>query len=118
MLLFALLILALAFTISSYIFKKGVLAFAGAGAWIIASIHCFSVSIATWDTYFSLAFLFIALLLACIFSPLAWRETTADNETPEEPDVRDLREEMEAFSRERNQYAFLRGKQPRRRTRW
>lgn len=119
MLLIALIVLALGFTITSYIFKKGMLAFAGAGSWLVASIYCFSKSAEAWDIYFSLAFLFIGLLLACTFSPLAWRETTPQGEVPEEPDIRDLREEMEAFNRERNQFAFLHSKrQPRRRSRW
>jgi len=107
MLLIALIILAMGFTITSYIFKKGVLAFAGAGAWMVTSIYCFSRSLETWDIYFSLAFLFIGLLLACAFSPLAWRETTPDNEMPEDPDARDMRKEIEAFNRERSQYSFL-----------
>ena len=109
MLLIALILLALGFTIVSYIFKKGVLSFAGAGPWMIASIYCFTKSAETWDIYFSLAFLFIGLLLACAFSPLAWRETTPAGETPEEPEIRELREEMAAFNRERGQYDFLYG---------
>jgi len=119
MLLIALIVLAMGFTITSYIFKKGVLAFAGAGAWMITAIYCFSKSTETWDIYFSLAFLFIGLMLACFFSPLAWRETTVGKEIPEDPDIADLRDEMEAFNKERNQYAFLHSnKQPRRKTRW
>jgi len=117
--IYVLIILALAFTISSHIFKKGYLSFAGGGVWIIASVHCFSNSLATWDTYFSLGFLFVALLFTCIFSPLAWRETTPANEMPEDSDIADLRAEMEAFHRERNQYSFLHdNKRPRRRARW
>ena len=86
---------------------------------MIASIYCFIESAETWDVYFSLAFLFIGFLLACIFSPMAWRETATQGEIPEEPDIADLRAEMEAFHRERNQYGFLHSKkQPRRITRW
>ena len=119
MLLISLLVLSLAFTISSHVFKKGVLAFAGAGAWMIATIQAFSMSLVAWDVYFSLAFLFIGLTIACFFSPLAWREATTDNEPPEEPDIADMRAEMETFSRERNQYAFLHdNKRPKRKTRW
>jgi len=119
MLLISLIVLSLAFIISSHIFKKGVLAFAGAGGWMIATIQAFSMSAATWDVYFSLAFLFIGLTIACFFSPLAWRETAVDNEIPEDPDVADLRAEMEAFNRERNNYTSLHSnKRPRRRTRW
>lgn len=119
-LLLVLVILAVAFTIASYIFKKGMLAFTSAGAWILASIHCFSQAILTWDIYFCLGFLFIGLTVACFFSPLAWRETTVGNDPTEEPDIRDLREEIEAFNRERGQYDFLRGnnKRSRRRSRW
>jgi len=114
-----LVILALTFTITSQIFKKGFLAFAGAGAWMIAAIQSFSMSLATWDVYFSLGFLFIGLVLVCIFSPLAWRETTIQGETTEDPDVAAMREEMEALSRDGNQYNFLYKKRSRRkRTRW
>lgn len=114
-----LIVLALTFTVSSHIFKRGVLAFAGSGAWMITSIHCFSMSTETWDVYFSLAFLFIGLTIICSFSPLAWKETTMPGDRTEEPDVMALREEMETFNKERNQYSFLHSKkQPRRRTRW
>jgi len=113
-----LVILALTFTISSHIFKKGFLAFAGAGAWMIATIQSFSMSLATWDVYFSLSFLFIGLTIICMFSPLAWRETTMPGDKTEDPDVMALREEMETFNKERNQYSFLHSKRPRRRNRW
>lgn len=119
MLLIALIILALGFTIVSYIFKKGMLAFAGAGAWMVASIYCFTKSAETWDIYFSLAFLFIGLLLACMFSPLAWRETTTAGERTEDPDAAEMRAEMAEFNRGRNQFSFLHSnRRPRRRTRW
>ena len=115
----ALILLALAFTIASYIFKKGVLAFAGAGSWAIASIYCFIESTEAWDIYFSLAFLFIGLLFACMFSPLAWRETTSAGEIPEEPDIAEMRADTEAFNKGRNQYSFLHSKgRPRRKSRW
>ena len=107
MLLIVLAGLAFGFTIASAVLKKGFLAFAAASVWVITSIYCFTRYTEVWDTYFSLAFLFIGLMLACAFSPLAYRETTPAGERPEEPDVRDLREEMEAFDRERNQYDFL-----------
>ena len=107
MLLIALVGLAFGFTIASVLFKKGFLAFSGAGVWVIASIYCFTKHTEVWDTYFSLGLLFIALMLGCFFSPLAYRETTVAGETPEEPDVADLRAEMEAFERERSRYRFL-----------
>ena len=102
-----LIILALTFTITSLIFKKGFLSFAGAGAWMIATVHCFSMSAINWDTYFSLAFLFIGLTLVCVFAPLAWRETTKEGDEAEDPDTRELHEEMENWNRERRQYNFL-----------
>jgi len=114
-----LVVLALTFTIASYIFKRGMLAFAGAGAWMIATIQAFSMSLVTWDVYFSLAFLFIGLTIACFFSPLAWKETTMPGGRTEDPDVAAMREEMQVWDKERNQYGFLHTKRsPRRRTRW
>ena len=118
MIFFALIFLALVFTIASYVFKKGMLAFAGAGAWIITAIYCFIESTEAWDVYFSLAFLFIGLTIACFFSPLAWRETTIAGEITEDPHVAEMRADMAEFNRERNQYSFLHSKRPRRRTRW
>jgi len=119
MVFFALIFLALAFTIASYIFKRGMLAFAGAGAWIITAIYCFIESTEAWDVYFSLAFLFVGLTMACFFAPLAWRETTMPGEKTEDPDVMALREEMETFDKERNQFSFLHSKRrPKRRNRW
>ena len=118
MLLISLLILSLAFTISSHIFKKGVLAFAGAGAWMIAAIQTFSMSFVIWDVYFSMGFLFIGLTITCFFSPLAWKETTTIGEKTEDPDAAEMRAEMQEFNRGRNQYSFLHSKRPRRRTKW
>ena len=107
MLLAITVILALTFTITSAILKKGYLAFAGSGAWIIASVSAFSQATIDWDTYFCLGFFFIFLSLVEMFSPLAWRETTPEGEEPEEPDIRDMREEMEDWNQERRQYDFL-----------
>jgi len=109
MLLAIVVILALTFTITSAIMKKGYLAFAGSGAWIIACVSAFSQATTDWDTYFCLGFFFIFLALGEMFSPLAWRETTPAGEEPEEPDIRDMREEMESWNKERRQYNFLYG---------
>lgn len=111
--------LAFGFTVISALVKKGWLAYAGAGVWMIATIQAFSISLVTWDVCFSLAFLFIALSLACMFSPLAWRETTSEGETPEDPDVAEMRAEMQELNRERSQFSSLHNnRRPRRRTRW
>ena len=107
MLLAITVILALTFTITSAILKKGYLSFAGSGAWIIACISAFSQATIDWDTYFSLGFFFIFLSLIEMFSPLAWRETTAKGEDSEDPDIRELQEEMENWNKERRQYNFL-----------
>jgi len=115
LLLIALIILALGFTIVSFLFKKGFLAFAGAAVWMITGIYCFSRALETWDTYFSLGFLFLFLTIVFSFSPLSWRETTHPEETPEDPAAKEMREEQEGFDRERNQYGFLyRNRQPKR----
>lgn len=109
---------ALTFTIASYYFKKGVLSFTGASIWLISAIYCFQLSLATWDIYFCLGFLFIMLTVVESFSPLMWGETTPANETPEEPDIAEMRAEMEAFNKERSQYNFLYKNKPKRRARW
>jgi len=109
MLLWILIFLALAFLALSMIFKKGYLAFASSGVWMVAGIYCFSRALEYWDVYFSLGFLFMAFVLACAFAPLAWRETTPANERAEEPDVlvAGLREEMGISADERGQFDFL-----------
>ena len=109
MLLAITVILALTFTITSAVMKKGYLAFASSGAWIIACVSAFSQATTDWDTYFCLGFFFIFLSLVEIFSPLAWRETTKEGEETEDPDIRDMREEMEGWNKERQQYGFLYG---------
>lgn len=114
MLLWILIFLALGFLAMSLIFKKGYLAFASAGVWIVAGVYCFSRALEYWDVYFSLGFLFMAFVLACSFAPLAWRETTPEGEKAEDPDVAAMREEMESFNTERNQYDFLYSKPKRR----
>jgi len=105
MLLAVITILALTFTITSAILKKGFLSFAGAGAWIIASVYCFSLHTLAWDTYFCLGFFFIFLSLAEMFSPLAYRETTKEGEETEDDDG--MRAEFESWNKERNRYNFL-----------
>jgi hypothetical protein len=109
MLLWILIFLALAFLALSIWKKKGYLAFAASGVWIVAGVYCFSRALENWDVYFSLGFLFMAFVLVCAFAPLAWRETTPANERAEEPDalVEGLREEMGASDSERGQFDFL-----------
>ena len=96
--------LAFGFTVVSVIFKKGWLAYSAAAIWIISSIHCFSEHTVTWDTYFSLGFLFIFLMVVCTFSPLAYKEKGGETE---DPDVAEMRAEMSEFNKYRNQYSFL-----------
>ena len=107
MLLAIVVILALTFTITSAVMRRGYFAYASSGAWLVACITAFSQSTTDWDAYFLLGFLFVALTLLGFFMPLAWRETTIVGEEPEEPDVRELHEEMENWNRERRQYNFL-----------
>jgi membrane protein implicated in regulation of membrane protease activity len=109
-------ILSLTFTITSMVFKKGYLAFAGSGSWIITGIHSFTLVLSTWDVFFCLGFLFIMLAVVESFSPLAWRETTPDNEMSE--DAIEMKAEMEAWDKERGQFSFLRKPSRRRRVRW
>lgn len=104
MLLAILIATALTFTITSTIFKKGFLAYAGAAVWIITAISCFDRALDYWDTYYCLGFLCIGLMLADIFAPAAYRETTPDNETPEEPDMLEVMQERQRFLRERKPY--------------
>ena len=110
MLLIVLAGLAFGFTIASVILKKGSLSFAGASVWIITSIYCFTKYTVTWDTYFSLGFLFLFLTLVEAFSPLAWREKPDDDD--ESPDMRNMREEMESWNKERQQWNFLYSNKP------
>lgn len=107
MVLIALIILAIGFTISSYFFKKGMLAFGGAGAWAVTGVYCYTRAAEMWDVYYCLFWLCMGLTIACSFSPLAYRETTPAREEVEEPDVKTIREELETLQREQNQYAFL-----------
>lgn len=99
---------AIALLALSLIFKKGFLSFGAAGVWVVASVFCFSRALEYWDTYFSLAFLFMAFVLACAFAPLAWRETTPANERTEEDSlVSGLREEMAERDSDLGQWGFL-----------
>jgi len=107
MLLAVLAALAFGFTVVSILFKKGWLAYSAAAVWIIASIHCFTMHTETWDTYFSLGFLFIFLMLVSVFSPLAFKETTMKGDKTEDPDVAEMRAEMAEFNKYRNQFSFL-----------
>ncbi len=107
MTLIALILMAMAFIITSYIFKKSVLAFAAAGSFGLLGYYALTKSTATWDVYFSLFWLSMGLLIACMFAPLAYRETTPDSEETEEPDARELRIEMEEAHREQNIYSSV-----------
>ena len=107
MILIALLLLSLVFTVCSYVFKKGALAFAGAGGWIATAVYCYTTSTAEWDIYYILFFLACGLVIASAFSPLAYRETTPANEDTEDPDDRAMREEIEAITKERRRFAYL-----------
>lgn len=105
----------LTLTIAAYIVKKGVLAFAAAGFWFIFAIFSFAQSVINWDIYFCVAFISIGMFLTCVFSPLAWRETTAEGDRVEDPDERALMQELQQAKRETSLYSMMRTeKRPRR----
>lgn len=115
----AVVVMALSFTIASYCFKKGMLAFAASGAWTVSAVYSYTNSAAVWDIYFFEFLLFCGLIIACAFSPLAYRETTPEDEPPEDPDIKELREEIEGMRKLREQYSFLYSRRkPRKRSRY
>lgn len=107
---FMIMFLTMSMTIASFVFKKGFISFLAAGAWVIMAMFAISQSIGLWDIYSYLLFLSIAMIMACVFAPLAWRETAAGGEKAEESEdseTEDLRKEIEAMRREQAKYAFL-----------
>lgn len=107
--------IVISLTIASHIVKKGVLSFAAAGFWMIFVVFALDTYTTVWDVYYCIFLISSGMVIVCIISPLAWRETSSDNEEVEEPDVAELRHEIEQIEREKNQYNFLYRNKKRRR---
>lgn len=109
MTLIALIVLALGFTISGYVLKRGVLAFAAAGCWIILFMYSLNASTSSWDIFYSLAWVSLGLAITSLFATLTRKDTSGDTDEQEEedPDVTETRREMAAAQREQQQYSFL-----------
>jgi len=70
MLLLVLLFLAVILMISGYALRSMAIAYAGAGGWMIFGAHSYTESLATWDVYYSLFFLAMAMVILCILEPV------------------------------------------------
>ena len=71
MLLLGLLFFAIAFTISSAVFKKGWLSFAGAGGWIATAVYCYTKAAAMWDIYYILFWIFMRADYSLLVIPVS-----------------------------------------------
>jgi len=62
------------FTIATYVFKKPVLAFAGAGGWVIFGVYSYTMSVAAWDIYYGIFFLAMGMVIVCVLEPILMRQ--------------------------------------------
>ena len=96
MLMLGFIFLCLGLTISSYVLRKGVLAYAGAGAWMILGTYSYTQSAGGWDIYMALFWLCMAMLLASVLEPVAMR-TKAEEIVDEEVEVDEAMAELKAM---------------------
>lgn len=75
MLLLVLLVLALVLMVSGYALKNMAIAYAGGGGWMLLGAHSYTESLATWDIYYCLFFLSMAMVILCILEPVILRKT-------------------------------------------
>ena len=66
--------MALVMTIATYVLKKPVLAFAGAGFWLLFGVYCYVLSVVAWDIYYGLFVLSAGMLIVCVLEPILMRQ--------------------------------------------
>lgn len=76
-------VLALLLTIMGYRFRRPSLGFAGSGIWIIFAVFSLGYSTATWDIYFGMFWLGIALAIVVALETFVLRPKKSEEE-PEE----------------------------------
>lgn len=102
---YGLLALALVPTIAALAIKtgRGILAFLGAGGWILFGVHCYTLSTATWDIYYSVFWLSMGMVFVSSLMPALLREKAEDEslENTNEYADDDVRDNPELFPKVR-----------------
>jgi hypothetical protein len=74
MMLIALIIMALGLTLAGFLRENKILAFGGAGAWMVLGGYAYTRFTTAWDVYYGLFFLCMALVIVCSLEPVLMRE--------------------------------------------
>jgi multisubunit Na+/H+ antiporter MnhG subunit len=112
--LIAFVLMALAPMIAAFAVDKGrtALSLVGAGGWLILGVYCYTSHVTTWDIMYSVFWLAMIMVVACVYLAVIMREKKEDEATLEEdPTVANIRELEE--DRDRHSQIFRpRGKRP------
>lgn len=114
MTLIAFVMLALGFTIATFILQSGrtILAFASAGGWIVLAVYSYTRSTATWDIYYALFWLGCGLAFALVLVPAVLREKKEKDISVEDVDEygdKELLADIEASERDKKRLDKLFG---------
>jgi len=123
MILIAFIALALGLTIATFALKSGraILAFAGAGAWMLLGVYSYTRFTTLWDIYYALFWLSMGMVFACVLVPAILREKKEEDISVEDIDEygdRDLLADIEAGEKDKERLDKLFGSRrrpPRRR---
>lgn len=108
--IYVLVILALAFMTLGYIFKRGVLAFSGAGAWLLLCAYSYINAGATFDIYWGLVILSGGLAIISALEPVITKQKGDEEEyDDEETELREAASEADELERKRGLVRRIRG---------
>lgn len=114
MTLIALIILALGFTTTGYIFRRTALAFAACGAWTVLGFYSYTISTGnfeSWDIWYALFWLCMALVIVSAFEPIimkpAKEEMIPMGMEEEEDDDKELRDDFDKMNRQMGKVSML-----------
>ena len=111
--LIAFVILVVGMTIATFALKSGrmIMAFVSAGAWALMGIYCYTLSIQTWDIYYSIFWLSMGMTLVCSLIPTLLREKKEnDIGIEDEDDDAELMADIESHEKDREKYDRLFGR--------
>jgi len=111
-LLLILTIVAVILAIAAFVLKSGrrILAFASAGFWVLAGIHSYTLSEATWDIHYGLFWVSMGMVAAMVLmaailrekkeiEPEIFDEVTGERIDPEDKEVKPRRQRKSPFSK-------------------
>lgn len=124
MTLLAFIILGVGLTIAGYWMKNKALSYGAGGAWMVLAGYSYQQSTETWDIFYSLFFIAIAMVIVCMLEPIIQRDNKTKGMVEEvadeaDEDLEELRGEQDKTQKQLRSLRFGKRRGSRRRkNRW